>query len=374
MPGSKNASGLNNPINESQGGTNAQNFTQARINMSLARVYDSQTASYTALAADLNKFIRFSGAGPFALNLTAAATLGSQWALTVRNDTTSDLSINPSGGELINGLALLELEPSASLNIFCSGTAFFTEGLVTAVGADRALSNLANVAINESLLPTADLAVDLGTPALRWNNLYTQNISTSETAADTTVIGAFDVDDALFTPFITLTANNTATCALASAVTSVTQAVSDNSTKIATTAYADAAAAAGGANIQLSNLGTTSINANLIPSADVTRNFGSPSKRWNNLYTQNISTSETAAATTVIGAWDVDGAALTPFITLTANNTPTCALASSVTAVTQAIADNSTKLATTAYADAAAGGGGASIGKIYPITFGGFSN
>jgi hypothetical protein len=55
----------------------------------------------------------------------------------------------------------------------------------------------------------------------------------------------------------------------------------------ATKAYVDANSGGGGgsgANTTLSNLGTTSINQNLIPSSDNSKDLGTSSKQWKNLY------------------------------------------------------------------------------------------
>lgn len=66
-----------------------------------------------------------------------------------------------------------------------------------------------------------------------------------------------------------------------------------------------------------------------------------------------IQTGTTASDALLFQAYDNDtGPGYTTFITLTAGNTPTCVLASGVTATTQSASDNSTKLATTAYVDA----------------------
>ena len=228
-----------------------------------------------------------------------------------------------------------------------------------ASGANTALSNLAAVAINTSLISDADITDDLGTEAIRWNNIYGATLRTGDTAADTLTLSARDVDGSSWTNFLTMTANNTPTCVLSGDVTSTTQAASDNSTKIATTAYADAAAAASGANTALSNLASVAINTSLISDTDVTDDIGTEALRWNNIYGATLRTGDTAADTLVIGARDVDGASWTSFVTLTANNTPTCVLSGDITSTTQAPADNSTKLATTAYADAAGAAGGA---------------
>lgn len=230
-----------------------------------------------------------------------------------------------------------------------------TEVDVDEGAANRALSNLTGVAINASLISDTDITDDLGSAAIRWNNIYSATLRTGDTATDTLVIGARDVDGAVWTPFITLTSANTPTCVLADGVTATTQAPSDNSTKVATTAYADAAIS-GAANKELSNLNPTTINTSLISDTDITDDLGTEAIRWNNIYSATLRTGDTAADTLVIGARDVDGAAWTPFITLTADNTPTCVLADGVSATTQAPNDNTTKVATTAYADAAIAG------------------
>ncbi len=264
-------------------------------------------------------------------------------------------------------------------------TAAIQNGAVTRVKttglAYDDLSNLNATAINAPLIPDTDNTLDLGLESKRWNQLFATDIQTGHTNGNKLTISGWDVDGATNVDFFTITAGNTPSGVLGSTVTASTQAPLTSNTTVATTKYVDdavAAAGGGGANEQLSNLddGNVAINTSLVSDADVTDDLGSITKRWNNLYAANVTTDHTAGHATIIGAWDVDGASITPFITLTANNTPTCVLAGAVTGVTQSPNDNSTKLATTAYADAAGGGGGggASYGKIYPITFGGFSN
>lgn len=67
------------------------------------------------------------GAGTLAL--TAAATLGDNWFMLVRNGGSGNLSIDPDGSEEINGAASIQLAPADSCMICCSGTAFYTVGL-----------------------------------------------------------------------------------------------------------------------------------------------------------------------------------------------------------------------------------------------------
>jgi hypothetical protein len=66
-----------------------------------------------------------------------------------------------------------------------------------------------------------------------------------------------------------------------------------------------------------------------------------------------VRTTTTTANTVKLQAYDVDGTAYTDFITLTSGDTPTCVISGDATGTTQSANDNSTKLATTAYADAA---------------------
>ena len=237
----KSLGGLNSPVNESQGGTNATTFNAARTNMGLNALVNEQNAGYTALESDRNKLIHYTGAGGVTLALDPAATLLDGWSCIVRNDAASSITINPDGAELIDGAATLTLEPTRAINIYCTGTEFLTQGQSSEIdGANQALSNLASVAINTTLVSDTDVTDNLGTQAIRWNTAYLQNLQTGDTAADVLNIGAWDVDGAAINNFITLTAGNTPTCVLASGVTAVTQSPSDNSTKIATTAYVDA--------------------------------------------------------------------------------------------------------------------------------------
>lgn len=250
----KSLGGLNSPVNESQGGTNATTFNAARTNMGLNALVNEQNAGYTALESDRNKLIHYTGAGGVTLDLTAAATLLDGWSVVVRNDAASSITINPDGAELIDGAATLTLEPTRAINIYCTGTEFLTQGQSSEIdGANQALSNLASVAINTTLVSDTDVTDNLGTQAIRWNTAYLQNLQTGDTAADVLNIGAWDVDGAAISNFITLTAGNTPTCVLASGVTATTQSASDNSTKIATTAYVDAAASAGDSWVLLSS-------------------------------------------------------------------------------------------------------------------------
>lgn len=63
------------------------------------------------------------------ISLAAAATLGDDWFVLIRNGGTGLLTIDPNGAELINAAANLAMQIDDSAIICCSGSAFFTIGL-----------------------------------------------------------------------------------------------------------------------------------------------------------------------------------------------------------------------------------------------------
>jgi len=85
-------------------------------------------SNYTAVDSDrANTYVWTGGAGT--LTLTSASTLGNDWFFLVRNGGTGTLAVTPSGGDLINGSASLDLQPADSCLISSSGTAFYSVGL-----------------------------------------------------------------------------------------------------------------------------------------------------------------------------------------------------------------------------------------------------
>lgn len=86
------------------------------------------SSNYTAVAADrASTYVWTAGAGT--LTLTSATTLGDDWFMLVRNGGTGTLAVSPSGGNLINGSSSLDMQPTDSCLIACSGSAFYTVGL-----------------------------------------------------------------------------------------------------------------------------------------------------------------------------------------------------------------------------------------------------
>lgn len=172
---------------------------------------------------------------------------------------------------------------------------------------------------------------------------------------------------------------------LAGAVTGVTQAPGDNSTKLATTAYADAASsvtypislANGGTNAALvadnggifySTAGAGAILASTATASQILQSGSHAAPSWS---------TATYPATTTINRILYSSAANTISEIVTGNNgllvtsgggvpSISTAIPNGVTATTQSASDNSTKLATTAYVDSALSGAGGSL--TYPPT------
>lgn len=86
------------------------------------------STSTTATAAFRAQGYVWTG-GSGTLTLTASGTLGNNWFVLLRNAGTGNLTISPTGGDLVNGSASLDLAPSDSCFLCCSGTTFFTVGL-----------------------------------------------------------------------------------------------------------------------------------------------------------------------------------------------------------------------------------------------------
>jgi hypothetical protein len=86
------------------------------------------SSNYTAIDSDRAATYVWTG-GSGTLTLTSASTLGNDWFFLVRNGGTGTLAVTPSGGNLINGSASLDMQPSDSCLISSSGVAFYSVGL-----------------------------------------------------------------------------------------------------------------------------------------------------------------------------------------------------------------------------------------------------
>ncbi|MBY5788669.1 hypothetical protein [Rhizobium leguminosarum] len=84
--------------------------------------YAEKSGNYTAVVADNNATIRFTGA--YTLALDDAATLGASWRLTVIAGG-GDVTIDPDASETINGATTALVRNGNERTIYCDGTAFY---------------------------------------------------------------------------------------------------------------------------------------------------------------------------------------------------------------------------------------------------------
>lgn len=82
-----------------------------------------KAGNYTAVLLDYGVFLRFTATAT--LSLTAAATLGANWRITVIADGGS-VTIDPNGSETINGLTTIMVPNGTTATIICDGTSFYT--------------------------------------------------------------------------------------------------------------------------------------------------------------------------------------------------------------------------------------------------------
>jgi hypothetical protein len=93
-----------------------------------AHTVNTFSSNYTAVDADrASTYIWTGGSGT--LTLPTASSVGDDWFFLVRNGGSGTLTVSPSGGNLINSVASLVMQPADSAMIVSSGSAWFTVGL-----------------------------------------------------------------------------------------------------------------------------------------------------------------------------------------------------------------------------------------------------
>jgi len=117
---------FNDALPITAGGTGGTSVTSARTNLELDKkvVYAEKSANYTTVAADNNAILRFTASAT--LSLTAVATLGANWHVTVFADG-GDVTIDPNASEQIDGATTVVIPNGYAAEIISSGSAFFTD-------------------------------------------------------------------------------------------------------------------------------------------------------------------------------------------------------------------------------------------------------
>jgi hypothetical protein len=127
-----------------------------------ALTIQNKTGAYTVIAGDLNTIINCTS-GTFTVGLTAAATLGSGFNVTIWNTSATQadaITIDPAGAETIDGVATLILRRGEGMQIVCNGTNWDT-------GAKKTMRLYAENAASSTIRSTAtgNSGVALGSAA-----------------------------------------------------------------------------------------------------------------------------------------------------------------------------------------------------------------
>ena len=155
------------PINAGGTGGNTVEAARASLEVDKKFTYSAKSSGYTALLSDNNTVIRFTANATLAL--TAAATLGINWRLTVIADG-GNVIIDPNSAETIDNQPVLFLANGQSVTLFCDGSAFWSDkGALPMTSAPRGhMSGLghANNGGNEIATAAGEASSDGATPYL----------------------------------------------------------------------------------------------------------------------------------------------------------------------------------------------------------------
>jgi hypothetical protein len=292
------------------------------------------TLSFTGIANDSWKLAGLSATSYLASNGKATDS----WLL---NGNASTAFLTSSNGIALDSWKLGGL--SATTYLYTSGKAadaWLFNGLAASGYAltgqqmyiGTTATNINRTSAAQTLAGITLTTPDIGTPSAGVVTNLTGTASININGVATSAISA------------NLASNLSGTPALPNGVTATTQTPNDNSTKLATTAYADAAAGAGGASLSLNNIAGVAASASINPGVDIVNSLGTATLRWKDVFAQNIG----ATGTRVTKGWFTD---LESTNAIVANITGTAVMAN--TAVNASIATLANSASTAVIADSA---------------------
>ncbi|NKL14834.1 hypothetical protein GFL78_23365 [Rhizobium leguminosarum bv. viciae] len=154
-------------------------FTQNGVDVAFdqALVYAAKSGDYTTLASDDNAVHRFTAAAT--LTLTAASTLGANWHYCVIADG-GDVTIDPNGSETIDGAATLVIKNGYSVEIICSGAAFFTNKLFARIASKADSAAVGDFVVGLTLSNNSgspNTHIDFSAGSARLGSSFVSNLS-----------------------------------------------------------------------------------------------------------------------------------------------------------------------------------------------------
>jgi hypothetical protein len=112
-------------VKDSAGNTIWDQQTSSGSGTSGFTIVRSPRTSNTALAVEDNStFIEVQNV--FTQTFVASATLGNGWSCYIRNDASSAITLQPNGGETIDGASSATVLPTETRLVFCDGTALYS--------------------------------------------------------------------------------------------------------------------------------------------------------------------------------------------------------------------------------------------------------
>ncbi len=273
-----------------------------------------------------------SGAGTFTLD--DPATLGSNWFVNVKNSGSGILNID-AGGAQIDGTADIDVSPEAGFTITTDGVNFYTTGRVTPditgyTLISKSVGGSANVTltsveaaysiINFTGVLTGNIDVIVPASVNEWimfNNTTGAYTLTVKTASGSGVVITQGTRRLLYCDGTNVNFSDAVGTGTVTSISTGTGLSGGPITTSGTISLANTAVVAGSYDL----LGATINAQGQVTSATAVT---SP-------VLQFLRTPTSSGSTLEIQAYDVDGAAYTDFITLTAGNTPTCDLNASTT-------------------------------------------
>jgi hypothetical protein len=101
---------------------------------------DNKTGAYTVISSDNGKVINCT-ANTFTVSLTAAASLGAGFNVSIWNTGTGTITIDPAGSETVDGTTTRVLRPGEGTQIICTGTNWQTGNKKTMRGYAENISS-----------------------------------------------------------------------------------------------------------------------------------------------------------------------------------------------------------------------------------------
>ncbi|MBN8944560.1 MAG: DUF2793 domain-containing protein [Rhizobiales bacterium] len=122
-------SGLKGLVPASGGGSSAFLRADGVFSIPNAGGVRTITTTDTLVASDNGRLAVVSGGASFTLSLTSAATLGNGWFVMLKALSPILVTLSPTGGQLIDGLASIPLAQGQECTLVCDGSNFRTVGL-----------------------------------------------------------------------------------------------------------------------------------------------------------------------------------------------------------------------------------------------------